>query len=107
MNIYMDIHNIIYLFIALLMIYIFLFNLIKYNKIIEGVTVNNNEIEMVYNQQSEIDELTTKKNNIEEKIKEIELELKSTNSMVKGKSKKIQKNLRKSEEKLEETGVKQ
>ena len=61
---------------------------------------------MVYNQQSEIDELTTKKNNIEEKS-ESELELKSTNSMVKGKSKKIQKNLRKSEEKLEETGVKQ
>ena len=37
MNIYMDINNIIYLFIVLLMIYIFLFNLIKYNKIIEGV----------------------------------------------------------------------
>ena len=101
----MNINNILYFVIVLLSIYLFLYNILKYNKVIEGASLSNDEIEMIYTQSSDINELKQKKNNIEQKIADVEANLDITNSILKSTTDTIQDNLRKSEEKLDSTGV--
>jgi peptidoglycan hydrolase CwlO-like protein len=106
MNIYMNIHNILYLIISLLLFYIFIFNLLKYNKVIEGASLSEDEIEMIYTQHSDISELTQQKNNIETKITNVNTALDKMNTTLDSSTKEIQSKLRKAENKLAETGVK-
>ena len=105
-NIYMNINNVLYFMIVLLLIYLFLYNILRYNKVIEGASLSNDEIDMIYTQNTDINALKQKKQNIEQKIAEVEANMAVTNSVLTGTTDTIQKNLKKSEEKLNETGVK-
>ena len=105
-NIYMNINNVLYFIIVLISIYLFLYNVLRYNKVIEGASLNKDEIEMIYTQDTDINALKTKKKNIEDKIAEVEANIKSTNILLNSNTDKIQSNLKKSEEKLNETGIK-
>lgn len=105
-NIYMNINNVLYFIIVLISIYLFLYNVLRYNKVIEGASLNKDEIEMIYTQNTDINALKTKKKNIEDKIAEVEANIKSTNILLNSNTDEIQSNLKKSEEKLNETGIK-
>ena len=102
----MNINNVLYFIIVLISIYLFLYNVLRYNKVIEGASLNKDEIEMIYTQNTDINALKTKKKNIEDKIAEVEANIKSTNILLNSNTDKIQSNLKKSEEKLNETGIK-
>jgi ABC-type transporter Mla subunit MlaD len=102
----MNINNVLYFMIVLLLIYLFLYNILRYNKVIEGASLSNDEIDMIYTQNTDINALKQKKQNIEQKIAEVEANMAVTNSVLTGTTDTIQKNLKKSEEKLNETGVK-
>jgi hypothetical protein len=102
----MNINNILYFIIVFLLIYLFLYNMLRYNKVIEGASLSNDEIEMIYTQNTDINALKGKKKNIEDKIAEVEANIKLTNTVLTGTTDTIQSNLRKSEEKLNETGIK-
>ncbi len=91
---------------CILILFFLLLLIHNFIPLIEGVSITDKEKNMIYNQQSDVNTIKTKQQNLIAEMQSIKKEMTTSNKLMADEKTKVEDTLKKADKKAEATGIK-